>query len=110
MSLLIFVLTLAVQGAPVADDPQLLAQAQDRCMTTYAVRQAGSGRADDAIYTEAEGGCASLNAQLFAALAVKLPPADAAAITKELRDTAKPRFVALLARIRADRAARAAQP
>ena len=42
MSLLIFILAFAVQGAPVADDPQLLAQAQDRCMTTYAVRQAAA--------------------------------------------------------------------
>lgn len=92
------------QQAPA--DPQLLAQALDRCMATYAVRLTRTPTADDDIFAQAKLGCQPLTDQLNAAIRAQMPPADAAAITAQLESSAKPNFMAMLAKIRSDRALR----
>lgn len=65
----------------------MLAQANDRCMTTYAFRMTGTDATDEAIFASATAGCKALKSQLEA--------------------QAKPNFLNLLQKIRADRARRA---
>ena len=103
---------LAVQtSAPAADRPnaQVLAQAYDRCMATYAVRLTRTDAADAAIFAQARDSCRPLGEQMRAALNAELPPAQAAELLTALDARAEPDFMAMLARIRSDRARRAAQ-
>jgi hypothetical protein len=84
----------------------MLAQAQDRCMTTYAVRLTRTSATDEAIYADARSGCGTLASQLHAAIAKEYPADQAAELLATLDAQARPNFMALLQRIRADRAAR----
>jgi hypothetical protein len=85
----------------------MVAQAQDRCMTTYAVRLSRQ-TADEAIFERAEAGCSELDAQLDAAIQRDVPAAKQAEIRAMLANSKKPNFMAMLAKIRSDRASRAA--
>lgn len=93
-------------AAPTPPNPQLLAQALDRCMATYAVRLTRTATPDDAIYAQASQGCAALSGQLDTAIKAQLPARQAAEITERLHTSARPNFIAMLTKIRADRAAR----
>jgi hypothetical protein len=97
----------APQPAPEAPNVPLLAQMLDRCMATYAVRLSKTDMADEAIFAEARKGCAGIDQQLRAGVRSQLPAAEAEALFKQFDDTDRPNFMALLQRIRADRAARA---
>jgi hypothetical protein len=84
----------------------LLAQAHDRCMTTYAVRLTKTTAPDDAIYAEAVAGCKAVKDQLATGIAREYPAAQAAELTAMLEAQAKPNFLALVQRIRTDRLGR----
>ena len=76
-------------------------------MTTYAVRMTMTAATDEAIYADAVSGCSAVKNALGAAI-VRDYPADRAAELNALLDAqAKPNFLALLQRIRADRLSRA---
>ena len=94
--------------SPQADAPTL-AQALDRCMATYAVRLTRTDAADEAIYASAIEGCRPIETELRTVVRRDVPPAEAEAALKQWDDQAKPNFMALLKRIRADRAARSGQ-
>lgn len=106
-------LTALLLAAPAAAQPApsipMLAQAHDRCMAGFAVRLTRTGAADEAILAEAVKGCAAIDGELRAAVRAQMPTAEADALIAQFDATAKPNFMALLQRIRADRAARAAQ-
>lgn len=105
---LIAAAALAGQSAPPAQPSAMaLAQAHDRCMTTYAVRLTKTSAADEAIYAEAIAGCKTLKDRLSAGIAREYTPAQAAELTGTLETQAKPNFLALLRRIRTDRLNRA---
>lgn len=104
LALLTVAQTSAAQQAPLS--PQIIAQAVDRCMATYAVRLTRTAASDESIYAAAEQGCRPLNDQLKAAARTAVPPAQADAFIQQLDASAKPNFLAMLARIRSDRAAR----
>jgi hypothetical protein len=87
----------------------LLAQAFDRCMATYAVRLTRTLANDDAIYAEAIKGCQEIDGQLRTAVRAQMPAAEAEKLFAQFDASSRPEFMALLQRIRADRAARAAQ-
>lgn len=98
---------MAVAGQLVASPEQpnaaLLAQAQDRCMVTYAVRLTKTAATDPAIFSEAELGCKTLKQQLYAAITKEYAADQAAELTTMLDAQAKPNFLTLLQRIRTDR-------
>jgi hypothetical protein len=105
------ILALAVQPAfaqPTQSNVATLAQALDRCMATYAVRLTKTGMADEAIYRAAADGCKQIEADLTAAVRRDIPAAQGNAALAQWKEQAKPNFVALLQRIRADRAAQGA--
>ena len=83
---------------------QLLAQAYDRCMATYAVRLTRTEATDEQIYSEATQSCRGLDEQLTAAINSQLPPAQAAEVLETMDAQDKPNFLQMLARIRSDRA------
>lgn len=89
---------------------QLLAQAQDRCMATYAVRLTKTAADDEAIFVQATRGCAPIMQQLSAQIVAQIPKDKATQVLASLDARAKPDFMALLARIRSDRARAASQP
>lgn len=101
---LLLALPAAAQPAP---SVPLLAQAYDRCMATFAVRLTRTEAADDAIHAEAKKGCQDIDDQLRAAVRAQLPPADADRLLSQFDASSRPNFMALLQRIRADRAAQA---
>ncbi|MGZ8346419.1 MAG: hypothetical protein ACXWUP_04815 [Allosphingosinicella sp.] len=88
-------------------DVQMLAQAYDRCMATYAVRLTHTSATDEDIFMQATQSCLSLNGQLRAAINTQLPPAHATEILQSIDAQAEPNFMTMLARIRSDRARRA---
>ena len=92
-----------------AADLTTTAQAHDRCMTTFAVRLTHTDATDQYIYTQASEGCRRLREQLTALIDARMPAAQAAEIHQALQARAEPDFMALLTRIRTDRARRAAQ-
>lgn len=92
---------------PTPPSAMLLAQAHDRCMATHAVRLTRTAATDEEIYAEALEGCKALHEQLGAAVEREYLPEQAAQLTTSLQAQAKPNFLALLQRIRADRAKRA---
>ena len=63
-----FLVALAAAQAAPADDPQLLAQVHDRCMTTHAVQMTRTEPSDEAIYAHATQSCAPLENRLLAAI------------------------------------------
>lgn len=94
--------------APQTEEPSamLLAQAWDRCMTEHAVRLTHTPATDEAIYLEAASGCDHIKARVFAAVGRDLPRSEATQLTSAFDAQAKPNFLTMLRRIRADRAAR----
>jgi ABC-type cobalamin/Fe3+-siderophores transport system ATPase subunit len=106
-----FALSVAFASQPaLAQSPQAnamtLAQANDRCMTTFAVRMTKTDATDDAIFSSAIEGCKDLKAQLDAAIANEYPAAQADELKSQLDAQAKPNFLNLLQKIRSDRAKR----
>lgn len=85
----------------------MLAQANDRCMTTYAVRMTNTDAPDDKIFTSAIEGCKDLNSQLYTAIDAEYAAAQASDLKAQLDAQAKPNFLNLLQKIRTDRAQRA---
>jgi Na+-translocating ferredoxin:NAD+ oxidoreductase RnfC subunit len=81
----------------------ILAQAQDRCMTTYAVRLTRTEAADEEIFAQANEGCRQLTDQLHAAIAREYPADQARELVAALQANARPNFLTMLQRIRADR-------
>ena len=96
----------AAQAAP--PNAMVLAQAQDRCMTTYAVRMTKTDATDEEIYSGATEGCKDLQGQLHAAIAKEYSADQAKELIATLEAQAKPNFLQLLQKIRADRQIRAA--
>lgn len=78
-------------------------------MATQAVRLTHTAAADADIYAQATQSCRALNEQLRAALNAQLPPVQAAEILAAIDAQAQPNFMAMLSRIRSDRARRAGQ-
>ena len=85
----------------------MLAQANDRCMTTYAVRMTKTDAADDAIFAAANEGCKDLKSQLFSAIDREYPADQASSLKSQLDAAEKPNFIKLLQKIRTDRLQRA---
>jgi hypothetical protein len=88
-------------------DVQTLAQAYDRCMATQAVRLTRTPATDADIFRQATQACLSLQELLRTAINAQLPPAQATDILRSIDAQAEPNFMAMLARIRSDRARRA---
>ena len=88
---------------PVQTNPQVIAQAYDRCMATYAVRLSRTEATDEEIFVQATRGCQSLDDQLTAAINAQVPAAQAAQLLQAMDAQAKPNFMAMLERIRSDR-------
>lgn len=86
----------------------ILAQALDRCMATQAVRLTRTAATDAEILAQARDACLTLNDQFRAAINAQLPVADAAELLRSIDQQAEPNFMALLSRIRSDRAQREA--
>lgn len=97
------------RAQPVQPDPQVLGQAYDRCMATYAVRLSKTAAGDDAIYTQARQSCASIEQQFTAALRAQLPAEKVTEVLRALEAQTKPNFMSMLTRIRSDRARRAGE-
>ncbi len=91
-------------------NPSILASALDRCMATYAVRLTRADASDEAIYAAATAGCKPIEDELTIVVRRDLPKAQAEAALQQWATQAKPNFLTLLARIRADRAAAAGAP
>jgi hypothetical protein len=107
-----FVLTtmLSVQEASAQQaepNVQMIAQAYDRCMATYAVRLTHTAATDDEIFTQTTKSCLPLKGRLTAAINAQIPAPHATELLRTMEVQAKPNFVNMLARIRRDRAARA---
>ena len=105
-------LGLAAQSAsaqPAQPDISTLAQALERCLATYAVRLTKTDMADEAIYSAATDGCKQIEAGLTAAVRRDAPGPQGEAALAQWTDRAKPNFMALLQRIRSDRAASGGQ-
>lgn len=98
-----------VTAQQVQPGAQILAQALDRCMTTFAVRLMKTNATDEAIYAEATKSCAPLNARFVTAVHAELAPQDAAQLLAEVDAARRPNFYTMLGRIRSDRAKRAAE-
>ncbi len=106
-----FALSVAlVSQLALAQPPQAnvmtIAQANDRCMTTYAVRMTKTDATDEVIFASATEGCKNLNEQLYAAIDREYPAAQANELKSQLGAQAKPNFMNLLQKIRSDRAKR----
>jgi hypothetical protein len=93
----------AVHAQPAQANAMMLAQANDRCMTTYAVRVTKTDVADDAIFVAATEGCKDLKAQLFGAIDKAYPADQANGLKSQLDAAEKPNFMKLLQKIRTDR-------
>lgn len=88
---------------------QIIAQAYDRCMATYAVRLTRTTVPDDVIYAEATKSCSPLKIKLVEAIRQQVPPPEAAKVLTTMDASAKPNFLNMLNRIRSDRAKRESQ-
>ncbi len=108
VGILSMVAQVASAQSPQPDVPTL-AQALDRCMATYAVRLTKTDAADEAIFASAVEGCKQIETALRTAVRRDADAAQADAAFKQWDEQAKPNFMSLLNRIRADRAARAGQ-
>ena len=109
---IVLISLLAVQQAT-AQQPQpsvqIMAQAYDRCMATYAVRLTHTAAPDADIFMQASEACLPLKEQLRAAIQTQLPPPQATQILQSIDAQAEPNFMTMLTRIRSDRAQRAGQ-
>ncbi|MHA4838085.1 hypothetical protein [Sphingopyxis sp. MSC1_008] len=93
----------AVHAQTAQANAMMLAQASDRCMTTYAVRMTKTDAADDAIFAAATEGCKDLKSQLFGAIDKEYPADQASGLKSQLDAAEKPNFMKLLQKIRTDR-------
>ncbi len=84
----------------------VIAQAQDRCMTTYAVRLSKTMTDDEQIFEQAKAGCAGLDEELNTAIEREIPIEKQSELKTMLAQSSRPNFMAMLAKIRADREAR----
>jgi hypothetical protein len=96
-------LSATVHAQPAQANAMTLAQANDRCMTTYAVRMTKTDVADDTIFAAATEGCKELKAQLFGAIDKEYPADQARGLKSQLDAAEKPNFIKLLQKIRTDR-------
>lgn len=110
LSISLLGLLVAQPAAAAQAEPRVpvLAQALDRCMATYAVRLTRTDSADEEIFSAASDGCRSLTEQLSTAIAIEYPADQAQQLVAMLEANARPNFLAMLQRIRADRQNRAA--
>lgn len=99
----IFSVPVAAQQQP---DIPTLASALDRCMATYAVRMSGGDATDDAIYAAASNGCQSIETELLTLVRSTMPAERAEPALQQWAAQKRPNFMAVLQRIRADRAVR----
>lgn len=88
-------------------DIQIIAQAYDRCMATYAVRSTRTAATDEEIFDQATQSCFALDGRLRAAISAQLPAAEATGVLQSMDAQAAPNFMAMLARIRSDRSRQA---
>jgi hypothetical protein len=106
----VLALILAVAAPATAQEAQpdfrIVAQAYDRCMATYAVRLTRTAASDGEIFSQASQGCLALKDRLRAAINAQLPPAQAGEILQAIDAQGEPNFMAMLRRIRSDRARR----
>jgi hypothetical protein len=96
-------LSQSAMAQPTQANAMMLAQANDRCMTTYAVRMTKTDAADDAIFAAATEGCKDLKSQLFSAIDKEYPADQASGLKSQLDAAEKPNFIKLLQKIRTDR-------
>lgn len=89
-------------------DAFTLAGALDRCMATHAVRLNHSDATDEVIYEQASRSCRPLRDRVTVAVRAQLRPEQAAEIVRWMDIQGRPNFMAMLTRIRSDRAGRAA--
>jgi hypothetical protein len=87
-------------------DFQIVAQAYDRCMATYAVRLTRTAATDEDIFLQARQSCLPLKERLRAAIRTQVPPEHVAEFLQAIDVDPELRFMAMLARIRSDRARR----
>ena len=80
-----------------------LAEALDICLASYAVQLTYSSASDDAIYAAAKDGCKKIETELIATVRRDVPPAQADAALRQWAAVAKPNFMTVIQRIRADR-------
>jgi len=89
---------------------QIIAQAYDRCMATYAVRLTRTTAPDETIYAEATKSCSPLKDKLVETICQQVSPPEAAKVLASMDASAKPNFLNMLNRIRSDRAKRESPP
>ena len=92
-----------VHAQPAQANVMMLAQANDRCMTTYAVRMTKTDAADDAIFAAAAEGCKELKVQLFGAIDKEYPADQASGLKSQLDAAEMPNLMKLLQKIRTGR-------
>lgn len=88
---------------PTQANAMMLAQAHDRCMTSYAVRMTKTEATDEQIFSGATEGCKELQGQFHAAVVKEYPAAQADELITMLNAQAKPNFLNMLRKIRSDR-------
>ena len=111
-SALVLTLPFAMQpaaGQQPLQDVQIVAQAYDRCMATYAVRLTHTAASDQDIFSQASQGCLPLKSRLIEAINAQLPPAQAREVLESIEAQGEPNFMGMLALIRSDRRRRAGQ-
>lgn len=94
---------------PAQPSAEILAQAYDRCMATFAVRLTKTAASDEEIYNQAMQSCATLGNELKTAIGRQFPSGEAGELLQAMDAQSKPNFLEMLARIRRDRAARAGE-
>ena len=107
-SAMLFSAVQSMTPPPAQQNPQIIAQALDRCMATYAVRLTNTKAPDETIFAEATRGCLALNERLKSAINTQVPAAQASSFIKQMDASAKPDFMGMLAQIRRDRASKPA--
>ena len=86
---------------------QIIAQAFDRCMATYAVKLTKTAASDDSIYSQAKEGCQTLENRLTTAIREQTAPAQADELLRIMAaEQAEPTFKLMLSKIRSDRTLR----
>ena len=81
----------------------MLAQANDRCMATYAVRMTKTDATDETIFADATAECKAIDDQLSVAIAKEYSAEQAKELTAMLSAQAKPNFMTMLQKMRTDR-------
>lgn len=97
----------AAYAEPTKQNAMMLAQAHDRCMTTYAVRESKTTATDAEIFSLANAGCKDLEEQLYTAIKKEYPSSQSEELIPMLQSQAESNFTKLLLKIRNDRSRRA---